>query len=80
MSGIKKFQNETMNDYSKRVEEVINKLDDLVIKNGQIIARLPPDTLGGKALINSLTGILSDNFDIDEVKIKALREKYGAVH
>ena len=51
--------------------------EDNVIVDGQVIATLPPGTLGGKEIVRSLTGIFKGNYDLDEVKTEYLREKYG---
>ena len=79
MAGIKRLPNETEEEYIKRIDKIIDGLDDIVRVDGKIIARLPAGTLGSKTLINSVTGIIKGNYDLDEVKTEALREKYGFV-
>ncbi len=79
MAGIKRLPNETDHEYWERVGKIVDGLDDIVRVDGQIIARLPAGTLGSRALIDSLTGVFKGNYDLDEVKTEALREKYGLV-
>ncbi|MBQ3447937.1 MAG: hypothetical protein IJG37_09880 [Synergistaceae bacterium] len=80
MAGIKRLQGETDKEYWSRVEGIIDSLDDVVRVNGQEIARLPAGTLGASAIIDSLTGIFRADYDLDEVKSEALREKYGLAY
>ena len=79
MAGIKMLPGETESEYWERIGKIIDGLDDLVRRNGRVIARLPAGTLGSKDLIKSLTGIFKGNYDLDEVKTEVLREKYGLV-
>ena len=79
MPGIKRLPNETEDEYWKRVNEIVDGLDDVVGVDGQVIARLPAGTLRTSEIIDSLTGILKGDYDLDEVKTEALREKYGLV-
>ena len=77
MAGIKMLPGETKKEYWERVDKIIDGLDDIVRVDGKIIARLPSGTLKSRELIKSVTGILKGNYDLDEVKTEALREKYG---
>ena len=79
MPGIKMLPVEMKKEYWERVDKIIDGLDDIVRVKGQVIARLPAGTLGSKKLIDSVTGIIKGNYDLDEVKMEALREKYGLV-
>lgn len=77
MAGIKRLPGETDSEYWKRVDKIIDGLDDIVRVDGQVIARLPAGTLGSKSLIDGVVGILKGDYDLDEVKTEALRAKYG---
>ena len=79
MPDIKMLPVETKKEYWERVDKIIDGLDDIVRVKGQVIARLPAGTLGSKKLIDSVTGIIKGNYYLDEVKMEALREKYGLV-
>ena len=80
MSGIKRLNGETDKEYWSRVGRIIDKLDDVVRVDGQVIARLPAGALGDSAIIDRLTGILKGNYDLDEARTEALREKYGLAY
>ena len=77
MAGIKMLPGETKKDYWKRVDKIIDSLDDIVRVDGKIIVRLPAGTLKSKELIKSVTGIIKGDYDLDEVKTETLRAKYG---
>ena len=54
-------------------------MDCLDIRNGQVIARYPSKYRVAPYAVDELTGFLSvdDNFDADDEREKALREKYA---
>lgn len=41
---------------------------------GQVIARLPAGTLGVSSIIDSITWLIKWDYELDEVKMEALRE------
>ena len=49
----------------------------IVVKNGQIIARFPSKYRTVPYSADELTGIIKGNYDLDEVKMEALKEKYA---
>ena len=52
---------------------------NLVTKNGHEVGRFIPKDAAVSYLTDSLTGILQDNGNLDEIKTESMREKYGFV-
>ena len=77
MAGIKRLQNETDHDYWKRVEGIIDSLDDVHTRNGQVIARYPSRYRTAPYAVDELTGFLKGDYDYDSAMYEALREKYA---
>ncbi|MBQ6772829.1 MAG: hypothetical protein IJP48_02080 [Synergistaceae bacterium] len=61
MAGIKRLPNETNDEYWERVHTIIDEHTSQETRD----------------LIDSLTGILSADYDLDKVKMERLREKYA---
>ena len=75
------IQEKKMTDeYLERLKKKIDSLDDIVIVNGKEVARFPSKYRTVPYVVDELTGILKGDYDLDEVKEKYLREKYGLVH
>lgn len=51
----------------------------IVTKNGHEVGRFIPKDAAVSYLTDSLTGILQDNGNLDEIKTESMREKYGFV-
>ena len=79
INTLKEIEQSMSNRITSVLDEKLDGLDDVVRVDGQIIARLPAGTLRTSEIIDSLTGILKGDYDLDEVKTEALREKYGLV-
>ena len=77
MAGIKMLPSETKKEYWERVDKIIDGLDQIVRVNGQIIARFPAKYRTIPYAADELSGIIKGNYDLDEVKTEALRERYG---
>ncbi|MBQ7733933.1 MAG: hypothetical protein IJT58_07935 [Synergistaceae bacterium] len=77
MAGIKRLPGETDSEYWNRVNEVIDGLDYVHTRNGQVLARYPSKYRVVPNAVDALTGILSADYDLDEVKMERLREKYA---
>ncbi len=80
MPGIKMLPGETTEEYGKRIRGIVEGLDQVVIRNGQVIARFPSKYRTVPYSADQLTGIIKGNYDLDEVKTEALREKYGLAY
>ena len=48
-------------------------------KNGREVGRFIPKDAAVSYLTDSLTGILKEDYDLDEVKAESMRAKYGSV-
>ena len=77
MPGIKKLPGETDEAYLERITKIIDGLDYLHVINGQVVARYPEKYRVVPDPVKELTGILSDDYDLDEVKTERLMEKYA---
>ena len=51
----------------------------IVTKNGREVGRFIPKDAAVSYLTDSLTGILKEDYDLDEVRKESVREKYGFV-
>lgn len=78
MAGIKRLPNETDHEYWERVADIVDSLDDIHRRNGQVIARYPSKYRTVPYAVEELTGFFKgsddDSFDARE---EALREKYA---
>ena len=48
-------------------------------KNGREVGRFIPKDATVSYLTDSLTGILKEDYDLDEAKAESMRAKYGSV-
>ena len=51
----------------------------IVTKNGREVGRFIPKDVAVSYLTDSLTGVLKEDHDLDEIKTESMREKYGIV-
>ena len=58
---------------------VMSGQEIIVTKNGKEVGRFIPKDATVSYLTDSLTGILQEDYDLDEAKEESLREKYGFV-
>lgn len=67
---------EMKNQFGKYLQMVINGNEVIVTKNGQEVGRFIPKDKTASYLTDSLTGILKGNYDYDDAREEALKEKY----
>ncbi|MCD8336419.1 MAG: type II toxin-antitoxin system prevent-host-death family antitoxin [Lachnospiraceae bacterium] len=78
MIGATATATEMQNNFGKYLNLVIEGQEVIVTKNGREVGRFIPKSAAVSYLTDSLTGILKDDYDLDEVKSERLREKYEA--
>ena len=71
---------EMQNNFGKYLRLVMSGQEIIVTKNGREVGRFVPKDAAVSYLTDSLTGILKEDYDLDEVKTESMREKYGAVN
>lgn len=67
---------EMKNQFGKYLQMVIDGNEVIVTKNGQEVGRFIPKAKTVSYLTDSLTGILKGNYDYEDAREEALREKY----
>lgn len=67
---------ELQNNFGKYLNIVIDRQQIIITKNGRKVARVIPEDAAISYLTDSLTGILKENYNLDEEKDKELRTKY----
>ena len=67
---------EMKNQFEKYLQMVMNGNEVIITKNGQEVGRFIPKEKTISYLTDSLTGILKGNYDYDDAREEALREKY----
>ncbi len=67
---------EMKNQFGKYLQMVMNGNEVIITKNGQEVGRFIPKEKTISYLTDSLTGILKGNYDYDDAREEALREKY----
>lgn len=70
---------EMQNNFGKYLSLVMSGQEIIVTKNGREVGRFVPKDAAVSYLTDSLTGILKEDYDLNEVKMESMREKYGAV-
>ncbi|MBR0150706.1 MAG: hypothetical protein IJP89_05025 [Synergistaceae bacterium] len=80
MAGIKRLEGETDKEYWTRVETIIDSLDCLHTRNGQVIARYPSRYRTVPFAADQLTGILKADYDLDGAKSEYFEGKYAAAN
>lgn len=80
MPGIKRMEGEMDKDYWARVGKIIDSLDCIHTRNGQVIARYPSRYRTVPFAADQLTGILKAEYDLDESKAGYFEEKYAAAN
>ena len=69
---------EMQNNFGRYLNLVMSGQEIIVTKNGKEVGRFIPKE-AVSYLTDSLTGILKEDYDLDEVKAECMREKYGSV-
>ena len=67
---------EMKNQFGKYLQMVMNGNEVIVTKNGQEVGKLIPKAKTVTYLTDSLTGILKGNYDHNDTREEALKEKY----
>mgnify|MGYP006872980487 CR=1 FL=1 len=80
MAGIKRLNGETDKEYWERVGKIVDGLDCLDTRNGQIIARYPLKYRIVPFAVDELTGFLSNDYEAEDTRDKAMREKYAVAN
>lgn len=70
---------EMQNNFGKYLSLVMSGQEIIVTKNGKEVGRFIPKDATVSYLTDSLTGILQEDYDLDEAKEESLREKYGSI-
>ena len=65
------------NNFGRYLNLVMSGQEIVVTKNGREVGRFIPKDAAVSYLTDSLTGILKENYDLDNVKEERLKEKYG---
>ena len=71
---------EMQNNFGKYLNMVINGNEVIVTKNGKEIGRFVPKNTTVSYLTDSLTGILKGNYNLEQEKDSAIREKYESIN
>ena len=70
---------EIQNNFGKYLNMVIDGQEIIVTKNGREVGRFIPKDAAISYLTDSLTGILKDEYNLDEEKSERMKEKYGLI-
>ncbi len=70
-------ETEMQNNFEKYLNLVMKGQQIIVTKNGKEIGRFVPKNVTVSCLADSLTGVLKENYNLDDEKTKRLNEKYG---
>lgn len=70
-------ETEMQNNFEKYLNLVMKGQQIIVTKNGKEIGRFVPKNVTISYLTDSLTGVLKENYNLDDEKTKRLNEKYG---
>lgn len=68
---------EMQNNFGRYLSMVLNGNEIIVTKNGKEVGRFVPKDMAISYLTDSLTGILSQNTDMDQIREERLKEKYA---
>jgi len=68
---------EMQNNFGRYLSLVMDGIEVIVTKNGKEVGRFLPREAAVSYLTDSLTGILKENANLDQVKEERLREKYA---
>lgn len=68
---------EMQNNFGRYLSLVMDGIEVIVTKNGKEVGRFLPRDAAVSYLTDSLTEILKEDADLDQVKEERLREKYA---
>ena len=67
---------EMQNNFGRYLRIVMNGGEVIITRNGKEVGRFIPRNAAVSYLTDSLTGILKESTDMDQVKAERLKEKY----
>ena len=67
---------EMQNNFGRYLRIVMNGGEVIITRNGKEVGRFIPQKTAVSYLTDSLTGILKESTDMDQVKAERLKEKY----
>ena len=70
---------EMQNNFGRYLNLVMSGQEVIVTKNGREVGRFIPKNAAVSYLTDSLTGVLKEDKDLDEIKAERLAEKYGPI-
>ena len=70
---------EMQNNFGRYLNLVMSGQEVIVTKNGREVGRFIPKDAAVSYLTESITGILKEDYSLEEVKTERLTQKYGAV-
>ena len=70
---------EMQNNFGRYLNLVMSGQEVIVTKNGREVGRFIPKNAAVSYLTDSLTGILKEGRNLDEIKAEKLAEKYGPI-
>lgn len=77
MATVTATATEMQNNFGRYLNLVMSGQEIIVTKNGKEVGRFIPKDAAVSYLTDSLTGILKEDYNLDEVKSESMREKYG---
>lgn len=70
---------EMQNNFGRYLNLVMSGNEVIVTKNGHEVGRFIPKNAAVSYLTDSLTGILKEDYNLNEAKAERLKEKYGSI-
>lgn len=77
MATVTATATEMQSNFGRYLNLVMSGQEIIVTKNGKEVGRFIPKDAVVSYLTDSLTGILKEDYNLDEVKSESMREKYG---
>ena len=77
MATVTATATEMQNNFGRYLNLVMSGQEIIVTKNGKEVGRFILKDAVVSYLTDSLTGILKEDYNLDEVKSESMREKYG---
>ena len=77
MATVTATATEMQNNFGRYLNLVMSGQEIIVTTNGKEVGRFIPKDAAVSYLTDSLTGILKEDYNLDEVKSESMREKYG---
>ena len=69
---------EMQNNFGRYLTLIMNGQEIIITKNGREVGRFITKDSAASYLTDSLTGILKEDYDLDDAKLERLREKYDS--